>query len=486
LLSVQVNADAPDREPFCKEDFMKGLCRAGTLVVVFLMASCQGDNPTIGPDPVDPDADPFAPCTDYQKCCPAEKMVCTGDPDTGIVCSCSDLWDCSKNPNKCEQPLPAPPGGGDWTCAWTEFKYTCTKKMPPPGDKGENPQTLDGGAGWYCQWVDSEFSWQCTRTPPVPSNNGVAGAGVWKCTVQGTKLVCERSGDQKEPVGGGQWTCTTDKETGKVTCKKDDDNHGLPPGGGGTWQCNKTIINGVATWVCYGTSDTPPGGGGWDCTKLDGEFNKWKCTKPEDTGDTPPGGGWYSCMKGTEFAGTTCEKVPSPPTPPGVTPKPGEKCLIGEKMWCDGAVFCGWGQVMCDPATNTWKTKTIKQADGKDVVVLDCSEDTAGGKRPNTYCACYHFYFNAACCERPDCIVPPGTTGQICPASKGGLCDYCNPRQSECKEAGAKCIVTNSHETFCGRMCSPQVPCPSGYQCLAVKGTVPTSQCMPNDLSCYY
>jgi len=196
-----------------------------------------------------------------------------------------------------------------------------------------------------------------------------------------------------------------------------------------------------------------------------------------------PGGGWYSCVKGSEFNGTQCEKVPTEPTPPTPTPKPGDTCVIGEKMWCDGLQYCGWGQVMCDPKTNKWKTKL--DSNGKEI--LDCNE-LATGERPNTVCACFHFFFNPSCCERPDCIVPPGTNGQICPASAGGLCDYCNPQKSECKEAQAKCIVTNAHETFCGRLCSTTAPCPNGYQCMVVKlnGGQSTNQCVPADYSCYY
>jgi hypothetical protein len=107
-------------------------------------------------------------------------------------------------------------------------------------------------------------------------------------------------------------------------------------------------------------------------------------------------------------------------------------------------------------------------------------------RRPDTLCACYYFFTNFSCCEQPDCVLPPGTKGQICPPSKGGLCDYCNPQvKDDCKEAGAKCIVTNSHEMFCGRECSSSAPCPAGYSCLTVKQqTGTTQQCVPSSHSC--
>ena len=108
------------------------------------------------------------------------------------------------------------------------------------------------------------------------------------------------------------------------------------------------------------------------------------------------------------------------------------------------------------------------------------------GKVPDTVCACYHYFPNLSCCERVDCVVPPGTSGQICPASQGQLCDHCSPLKPECVEPGARCIVTNAHETFCGRDCANQ-PCPAGYTCMTIKlkaGT--TQQCVPSDMSCYY
>jgi hypothetical protein len=202
------------------------------------------------------------------------------------------------------------------------------------------------------------------------------------------------------------------------------------------------------------------------------EFEQWQCTKPVDVPEPPPGGMEWQCTASAEF-GIQCYLVKK---------KKGDECIVGEKMWCDGLLYCGWGQVECDPATGKWK-KTIKN--GKEV--LDCTE-LKNQERPNTVCACYHFYFNPMCCERPDCIIPSGSKPQICAPSKGGLCDYCNPQKPECKQPDSRCVITNDHETFCGQGCGAGKPCPAGYQCMAYKlsNGLPTNQCVPSDFSCYF
>jgi hypothetical protein len=162
-------------------------------------------------------------------------------------------------------------------------------------------------------------------------------------------------------------------------------------------------------------------------------------------------------------------------------PDPFAQCTAGQRMWCDSLVYDGWGWVECDPATGRWKTQV---ANGK--TVLDCHA-SPGGERPNTVCACYHFFTNFSCCERPDCILEPGQSGQVCPPSPGQLCNYCNPLQPECVETDAKCVTTNAHESFCARLCSAAAPCPTGYACMTVKlkqGS--TQQCVPSDFSCLY
>ena len=296
--------------------------------------------------------------------------------------------------------------------------------------------------------------------------------------------VCIRDDGPSPPteVCGGTWSC---KVNGPPTICTKVGNGTLPPGGQ-DWRCHQATEWGVRYWYCYGQAapSTLPGGNGWQCHSMDSDPSLFRCSRQSISCDGPPGGGFWACARGSQYGGVVCEKVDSPPQPPVPVPIPGMKCRSGQRMWCDDPVYSGWGQVACDPATNTWET-TVKN--GK--TQIDCHASMAGGKIPDTFCAKYHFYFNPDCCERLDCIVPDGTSGQLPTASTGKLCDYCNPLNSECKDPGAMCVVTNAHETFCAQSCASQ-PCPTGYTCLPVKlkagSTDTTKQCIPGDMSCLY
>jgi len=297
-------------------------------------------------------------------------------------------------------------------------------------------------------------------------------------TGPGMLCVCkERKPDAGTPAPlPGNWICNAPMSV----CHKTGDNKGLPPGGSG-WKCHLALRNGVSTWICVGLSAaTPPGGNGWLCAKVSSQpsGDLFHCQRSNGQPDQPPQPGHWVCVKGSTFGGTTCNQVPQQPTLPGPLPAP---CLPGQRRWCDGLLYSGWGQVECDSATGMWKSKLVN---GKQMI--DCNEALAGGKRPDTYCACYHAYFSPTCCQRSDCVVPQGSAGQICQPSGGKLCDACTPQKPECVEPGAKCLVTNNHETFCGRDCTNQA-CPGGYTCMMVKLKVGTTkQCVPADISCYY
>lgn len=85
----------------------------------------------------------------------------------------------------------------------------------------------------------------------------------------------------------------------------------------------------------------------------------------------------------------------------------------------------------------------------------------------------------------PEAPNPPHDSGQ------GGLCDFCNPDGPDpgCKEPGAKCITTVVGQSYCGRACSSNSPCPQGYQCITKKQQVgSTNQCVPDNkkMECSY
>lgn len=282
------------------------------------------------------------------------------------------------------------------------------------------------------------------------------------------------------------WSCSAGPD-GRYICNSESPGEGLPPGGR-DWMCHPVkYLSSELIWICVGEAapgGTAPGGCGWECRPFV-MGSLFLCEKADGPEDNPPGGislhhcqlgeegDCYACVKGSAYSGTSCERVELPDG----------HCLPGDRMWCDGPVYDGWGQVECDPKTGMWKTTIIN---GKSMI--DCQEALADGHRPNTVCACYSFFTHFSCCERLDCVVPAGTQGQICPPSSGELCAHCNPLASECVEPGARCITTNAMESFCGRDCSSN-PCPSGYTCMDIdtKGSEDsTRQCVPEGLSCYF
>ncbi|MCC6751942.1 MAG: hypothetical protein IT371_30085, partial [Deltaproteobacteria bacterium] len=296
--------------------------RHGSFATLLLLSltACPGSNPALDPALNAGGEDPYAACTDPEKCCPEAQRTCVGSPDTGLVCSCQSLWDCSKNPSKCESEIPTPPpGGGAWRCTWSEQKYTCAQSgeanTPPPS-----------GGGWSCSFDSKSGAWICTMTyVPTPTN---------------------------QPGGTGGWRCSVVEELKKLVCKK-----------------IETATPGQGPDAGTGSTPTPPP---TSPPRRDGGF-KWPLPTRPDAGTTTP-----------------------PPTSPGT------ECIPGQKMWCDGEQYCGWGMVEC-LADGKWKSKLVN---GRRVI--DCQE-RSDGKRPNTPCACYNVYFEPKCCEQANCILPAGT-----------------------------------------------------------------------------
>jgi hypothetical protein len=164
------------------------------------------------------------PCTDRQKCCPAEKTECSGDPDQAVACKCSYLWDCRENPSKCEQDFPTPPGspdgGGGWSCLWKKSSYSCTK----PGKKDAPPQGK-GSSNWSYRWNEPDSSWEATRNAIPNPTNSAEGLGRWDCATENTRLVCHKivtsTTGAKNTIGGGPQNCQGDQFAAKTRLTPD-------------------------------------------------------------------------------------------------------------------------------------------------------------------------------------------------------------------------------------------------------------------------
>jgi hypothetical protein len=397
-------------------------------------------------------------CQAGQQCCSDEELICNGDPDNGtVVCSCYKDWDCDSNasPTKCSQnPASTPDGKTGWKCSVEGSTESCSKSGTAPSGKN----------GWSCS--SSGGMTVCTRSTNTPD-----GSNSWSCSYSSDVKTCTKA---QTADGGGSsadtgfppgWNCKVETN-GSITCTK---TSGDVPPGGGTWSC--TFTSGTIT--CEGTSSTVPGGNGWSCKKSD-ELGTYRCTK-SDSGGQPDGKQRWACVSGSAYGGKTiCVLLP----PKGSS----KECYSGQKMWCDGWTYCGYGQVTCG-SNGTWARKTNPKTGALD---YDCQE-LSDGTRPNTVCACYFYKYTKSCCENPDCIVPAGTTGQTCGKSAGKYCDYCNPTTPECVGTDALCAVTASGEHFCAQDCAGGGSCPTGSTCTAVTSDGQTYyQCIPSDGSCYY
>jgi len=444
------------------------------LVATLLSAACGPGRPAHLDDASAPESrDPLAPCTAVDPCCADD--TCADDPRGPASCGCETTWSCNEDLSLCLTPRPTPSGALHWDCSWNEFRYRCVMSEALAGESWPSLLDLpDSASGWSCEWSMELRRIACTLDQVPNPLNRPDGLATWTCAVEGEALLCRaREQGQGCPTECPGWECHTD-ERGRHICTLAAGEGGLPPGGH-NWQCARTYRSDGLYWICYGEAEAPPGDG-WSCEIADGEARRWRCEREETADDLPPGGGWWVCVRGAEYGGLVCEEV-AEEEQQGLR----QTCLPGEKRWCDSLSYGGWGQVECDPATGKWAIRS----DANGNASLDCHarED---GRRANTHCACYFSYFAPECCERPDCVVPEGSSGQICPASKGQLCDYCNPQDAECQEPGARCVTTSHHESFCGRDCTDGAPCPPGYICQELNLLAGNAfQCVPTDFSCY-
>jgi hypothetical protein len=373
--------------------------------------------------------------------------ACPVDPDCGIGGDCSlyvcpDYWQCedlASGGKRCVSQWPAyPTEDGDWTCAHEDGRTVCTGTEVP----------ADGGGGdWHC--LKEEHRVVCEKTPDYPT---VESSGGWVCSYDGDARVCET------PGGSGTWECA--QTTAGPECRR---THDVFPDDG-EWQCVLGVgDDGGAQIVCAGV---PGDGGGPDWVCEQGEFTQ-VCERdfeyPEYPGDG--GGPLTNCEMVDEFR-IICRGTP--PT------NGGGKCIIGQQRWCDDAMYCSWGKQECLEATGDWGP---------------CIEPTltAAGltDRPDTACGCRYFYFNAECCETPDCIIPADHQPPTCTDERnGGLCAYCDSH-ADCGGEADLCVFSGNGTTFCGTACGPGGSCPEGFECSAIatrQGAV--QQCVPSGGAC--
>ena len=197
-----------------------------------------------------------AGCSDPDRCCEIEEVVCLGDPDQQVVCSCGGFWTCDSSGRKCQRPRPTP-GGGTWSCAWSEWSYTCESPsaLPPAGED----------SGWQCEHWSRRVA-QCTRDktvlPPF-------GAGQWQCQVSGEFISCSESG-----VAAPDSRPTISKALGPSVSEHASDPIYTP--GVGRWQC---FLGQAQQRICEGSGPEGATGAenaqGWECTPLGGE--RYRC-----------------------------------------------------------------------------------------------------------------------------------------------------------------------------------------------------------------
>jgi len=163
------------------------------------------------------------------------------------------------------------------------------------------------------------------------------------------------------------------------------------------------------------------------------------------------------------------------------------ECIPGTRKWCDGTTYCGWGIATCGE-DGRWP---LVERAGQ--WIERCIED-GSGLRPDTPCACRYYFFNSECCERPDCVIPANTNGQVCQPSAGGYCDPCSLETPECT-AGRLCAVfqqlnakqERTFESFCtGMSCEGPHDCDEGQACVRISTRLNSTQrrCVPEGGSC--
>lgn len=270
--------------------------------------------------------------------------------------------------------------------------------------------------------------------------------------------------------------------------------------------CGREGADGAMTLVCFGQVSSGAAPKHWECADSVAFADEQLCKRPLSSSDRAPEleAAESLCSDAIED-GKLIQRCEPLARPRNAMPEPGSACEPGTRRWCDGVTFCGWGIIEC-PAAGKWPTTSRRDAQGRTHLVDACKEHP-DALRPDTPCARYSWLFNPECCEREDCMLPAQSNGRRYAPSAGKLCDPCSPVEPECKEPGALCVYLKRTlpneligganfpigETYCGRECGANRPCPEGYACalacaVSFQGAPTCShQCVPSSQhgSCY-
>lgn len=256
---------------------------------------------------------------------------------------------------------------------------------------------------------------------------------------------------QPDAATPSRWQCQQ-FDDGTIECTLDEDE--LPGDG---WYChfeNAPDDDGGDDHItCYGPLGEDPGGGNFEC--VDDEDSRI-CRDDDPSYPDEGGEEKWDCFF-DELGGLWCTTADPD--------MPGPHCEPGIRRWCSNVNYDGWCIQTCQ-VDRTWEP-----------CGYECSED-----RPNNACGCRHFYFTPDCCERPDCVIPDDHVPEGCPID-GGLCGYCT-NDDDCGGPDDLCLEDGEGATFCGILCTPDAPCPGGFECKPIRdynGNVVTEQCAPLD-----
>jgi hypothetical protein len=170
-------------------------------------------------------------CQGGASCCTQDELICKGDPDDGLVCTCHRSWSCDdpNAPTACSQQHDTPDGGTGWTCEFDVEFETCERSgtSAPEGKNGWSckikdgkvvcrrpSNTPDGSTDWDCTYEKGGIK-KCKYVAPstnLPGNSGVIPGGTTtkgscKPDTPDVMIVLDKSGSMASGIGSAtKWS----------------------------------------------------------------------------------------------------------------------------------------------------------------------------------------------------------------------------------------------------------------------------------------